>query len=154
MMSTPLLNGVQSAGVGGVFSRAGWVCPTLSELASLFEEQRQQALERFRVLRPHLERGRPAWRGKPTWFARTGTSDKPRHPRVQETVEGVALQRRAWSISSLYRRVLQHAEERGVQPPTYSVMDEIVRAFPADVVTIAQQGSQAYSDTHELVRRL
>jgi len=31
----------------------------MDELASLSEEQRQQALERFRLLQPHLEQGRP-----------------------------------------------------------------------------------------------
>ena len=155
-----------------------WVPPTMDELASLSEEQRQQALERFRLLQPHLEQGKPLvqvareagipfrtaqrWVGRYEKFGLAALARKVRADRSQrrslspellEIVEGLALQRPALSIANLYRRVYQLSEARGEKPPSYTVIYEIVRALPPDPVTFAQQGSKVYGETYELIHR-
>ena len=45
------------------------------------------------------------------------------------------------------------AQQRGETAPSYSVVYDIVHRLPADLVTLAHEGSKAYSDAFELVHR-
>jgi len=106
------------------------------ELAALSEAERQLALERFRLLRPHLEEGVPlttvsqeaglsyrtavrwvslyrcfglaalACKGRADWGKRRGLS-----PAMQQVVEGLALQKPPLPIAALYRQVVQIARQ-------------------------------------------
>jgi putative transposase len=49
--------------------------------------------------------------------------------------------------------VRQLAQDTGEPIPKYSVVYDIVRNLPADLLTLAHQGSKAYSDAFELVHR-
>lgn len=151
---------------------------TISALTALPDEQRQLALERFRLLQPHLEQGASLtalaqesgipYRTAIRWvslyrrfgltaLARKGRTDRGGRrvlsPTLQKVVEGLALQKPPLPIASLYRKVCQVAIEQKQKPPSYSVVYDVIRKLPEDLVTLAQDGAKAYADSYELVHR-
>lgn len=151
----------------------------MDQLASLSEADRQLALQRFHLLRPHLEQGRPlsqvareggvaAYRTAQRWVARyrrSGLAALVRRPRadrgkrrklsgrLQLLVEGLALQKPPLPIAALYRQVARVAREQGEPEPSYSVIYDLVRGLPDDLVTLAHEGGKAYGDAFELMHR-
>jgi putative transposase len=69
---------------------------------------------------------------------------------IEEAIEGLALQKPPLPIAALYRQVQRLALDLGEKAPGYWVVYRIVRRLPADLVTLAHQGTKAYSDTFEL----
>jgi hypothetical protein len=53
----------------------------------------------------------------------------------------------------VYRKVRAIAQRRGEAVPSYSAVYDIVQKLPADLITLAHEGSKAYSDASELVHR-
>ena len=115
----------------------------MAELASFSETSRQRALERFELLRAHIEDGRPlaaiaretrlSYRMLQYWLERYRTSGlaalarKPRTDRgcrrklsaaLQEAIEGLALQKPPLPISVLCNRAQLLAESLGEEPPS------------------------------------
>lgn len=154
------------------------VATPLTALTALSDAERQLALERFRLLQPHLEQGvslrgltqqagipyRTALRWVSLYrrfglaaLARKGRADKGARrslsPQMQKAVEGLALQKPPLPVATLYRKVYQIARDSGEKPPSYSVIYDIVSKLPADLVTLAHDGAKVYSDTFELVHR-
>ncbi len=150
----------------------------MDELAKLSEEDRQSALERFRLLQPHLERKRPlrqiateagiAFRTAQRWVAQYqqfGLAALARKKRIdsgarraasqklKEAIEGLALQKPPLPIAALSRQIRSLAEDLGEPVPSYSVIYDIVRRLPVDLLTLAHKGSKAYSEAFELVHR-
>ena len=150
----------------------------MPELTSLSESERDQALERFRTLQPHLEQGRPLrqvaseagipYRTAQRWLAsyrRFGLSALARKaredrgsrrrlsPKMREVVESLALQKPPVPITALYRQVREIALGHGERAPSYRVVYDVVRRLPADLMTLAHEGTKAYSDAFELVHR-
>jgi putative transposase len=150
----------------------------MDELAALPESLRKLALDRFRLLQPHLEQGRPLrsvavearipFRTAQRWvmrYQRFGLAALARKRRtdtgeyrvvskkLKEVIEGLALQKPPLPIAALYRQVLQIAKNLGEKAPSYGTVFNVVRSLPADLVTLAHEGSKAYSDAFELVHR-
>ena len=150
----------------------------MSELASLSEEARQRAFERFQIIQPHLEQEKSlravaheaniSYRTAQRWVAqyrRFGLVALARKPRndvghrrgmsvsMQHLIEGLALQKPPLSIAAVYRLVLQFAQDQDEKPLSYSRVYDIVRQLPKSLVTLAHQGSKAYGDIFELVHR-
>lgn len=150
----------------------------MDELAGLPEEARRLAMERFRLLQPHLEQNEPLTSvakaaGIPyrtahrlvSEYRRQGLVALVRKQRLdrgqrrvvsdslKEAIEGLALKKPPLPIASLYRQILRLSQERGELPPSYGTVFNIVRNLPADLVTLAHEGTKAYSDTFELVHR-
>lgn len=150
----------------------------MSELATLPEADRQRALERFRLLQPHLEEGRVLtlvareagipYRTAQRWvslYHRFGLTALARKERadsgsrrslslpMQKVVEGLALQKPSLPIATLYRQVYRIAQQRSEKPPSYAVIYDIVRQLPDDLVTLAHEGAKAYADAFELIHR-
>ena len=150
----------------------------MEQLAGLPESARKLALERFQMLRPHLEEKRSLrlvaaeadipFRTAQRWVAqyqRFGlaalTRRKPMvngerravSEAIRKAVEGLALQTPPLPIAALYRQAQQLAEKLGEHPPSYWLVYRIVRELPADLVTLAHKGTKIYSDTFELVHR-
>jgi putative transposase len=150
----------------------------MNRLAGLTEETRKLALDRFHLLQPHLEENQPlrlvaAAAGMPfrtaqRWVAlyhqfglaalvRRKRADRGEHrsvsAKIREAVEGLALQKPPLPIAALYRQVRQLAKDLGEEPPSYWVVYRIVRGLPADLVTLAHEGTKAYSETFDLVYR-
>ena len=150
----------------------------MDELARLSEDARRLAMERFRLLQPHLELNEPLTlvaraAGIPyrtahrlvTAYRRFGLAALARKNRrdrgrrravsvkLKEAIEGLALQKPPLPIAALYRQVSRASKELGEKVPSYGTVFNIVRGLPADLVTLAHDGTKAYSDTFELVHR-
>ena len=152
--------------------------PAADSLAALPEADRQTALERYRLLRPHLEDGRflksvaaeagIAYRTAVRWVAqyrhsglaaliRGGRADKGARralsPTIREAVEGMALSKPALPVATIHRKISEAAVELGGKAFGYHVVYDIIRQLPADLMMLAQEGTKAYSDTFDLVHR-
>lgn len=150
----------------------------MDQLAGLPEEARTLALDRFRLLKPHLEDGHPLkavaaaagipFRTAQRWvslyrqfglaaLARRKRTDDGQHreisARLKEAIEGVALQKPPLPVATICRQVRRLAQDLGEDPPSYWVVYRIVAALPADLVTLAHEGTKAYSNAFELVHR-
>ncbi len=146
-------------------------------LAALPETARSTALARWRVLQPVIEDGVPLTRaaaaaGVPLrtasrWLtdfrehglaglARTPRSDRGQ-PRTLATVvslvEGLALHRPAPSIAQVHRDAVRLTSERGWPSPSYSAVRAIIGALDRGLMVLAHEGTAAYRDRFELVRR-
>ncbi len=150
----------------------------MDELAGLSEEARALALDRFRLLQPHLEQNRPLrsvaletgipFRTAQRWVAqyqRFGLAALARKKRddsgerravsarIKEAIEGLALQKPPLTVAMICRQARRFAQEIGEPSPKYAVVYDIVRNLPADLLTLAHQGGKAYGDAFELVHR-
>ena len=147
----------------------------MDELAGLPEEARRLAMERFRLLQPHLEQNeslisvakaagipyRTAHRLVSAYrrpaLVRKKRTDRGQRRAVSDSlkkaIEGLALQKPPLPIAALYRQVFNLCQERAEQPPSYGTVFSIVQKLPADLVTLAHEGTKAYSNTFELVHR-
>jgi putative transposase len=150
----------------------------MDELAGLSEGSRKLALDRFRLLQPHLEQSRPLrqlaaeaeiplrtaqrWVAQYKRFGLAALARKKRDDRgvrravtekVKEAIEGLALQRPPLPVTALCRQVQRLAQGLGELPPSYSVVYDVVHKLPADLLVLAHEGSKAYSNKFELVHR-
>ena len=150
----------------------------MDELAGFSEQARKLAMERFRLLQPHLEDNEPltsvaraagmSYRTAHrlvSEYRRCGLAALVRKKRadrgerravsvkLKEAIEGLALQKPPLPIAALYRQVLKHSSKLGEKAPSYGTVFNIVRSLPSDLVTLAHEGTKAYSNTFELVHR-
>lgn len=150
----------------------------MDELAGLSEEARKLAMERFRLIKPHLEGNEPLTSvalaaGIPyrtahrlaSAYRRFGLAALVRRKRadrgerravslkLKEAIEGLALQKPPLPIAALYRQISRFSKELGEKAPSYGTVFNIVRSLPANLVTLAHDGTKAYSNTFELVHR-
>ena len=65
---------------------------------------------------------------------------------IKEAMEGLCLQKPPLPIATLYRQIVKLARDRGEQAPSYGTVFNIVRSLPADLVTLAHEGTKAYSN--------
>ncbi len=146
-------------------------------LVELTEQQRLQAMQRWAVLRPHIEDGVPlsrvaadagvALRSTERWLARyregglvglarSGRSDRGER-RLPEPlvgfIEGLVLQKPAPSLATVHRMVCSVAAAQGWPEPSYASVRSIAGALDPAAVTLAQQGDKAYRQGHDLVYR-
>jgi len=150
---------------------------TAASFGSQNEQQREQAMARFAVLRPHLENGVPlthaaAAAGIPVrtagrWLARycqsgiagllrptRGDAGTHRSPAdLVALIEGMALKRPRSSAAAIHRRIGTAAAAQGWRVPSYSTVYAIIAALDSGMVTLAQEGPAAFRDRFELVHR-
>jgi putative transposase len=146
-------------------------------LAACTKEERQQAMARFAVLRPHLNEGvllseaaRDAGvplRSVQRWLARyraaglvglvrTKRSDMGNRKLPADLValiEGMALRKPRPSIAAMHRHMTALATQRNWTPPSYSSVYGIVRRLSPAMVTLAQEGPAAFRNRYELIYR-
>jgi putative transposase len=148
-----------------------------ASLACLSEQQREEAMARFAVLQPHLERDVPlaqaarhagvALRTAERWLSRyradglaglarpvRGDAGKRKLPGgLLPLVEGLALRRPRPSIMAIHRETSKIARERDITAPSYATVHAIVRALDPALVTLAREGPAAFRDRYELIHR-
>lgn len=73
--------------------------------------------------------------------------------KLKEAIEGLSLQKPPLPIAALYRQVLRFSKDVGEKAPSYGTVFNIIRSLPAGLVTLAHEGTKAYSNTFELVHR-
>jgi len=150
----------------------------MDQLAGFTEEARKLALDRFHLLQPHLEDDRPLkavataagipFRTAQRWvslyrqfglaaLARKKRADTGQHremsAKLKEAIEGIALQKPPIPVAAICRQARRLAQDLGEEPPSYWLVYRIVAALPADLVTLAHEGTKAYSNAFELVHR-
>jgi putative transposase len=126
------------------------------------------ALEQHRPLRSiAIEAGIPYRTAQPwvTRYQRFGLAALVRKKRtdagvrravpikIQAVIEGLALQKPPPPIAALHRQVQRFAQNLGEEAPSYKVVYRIVRGLPADLLTLALEGTKAYSEAFDLVHR-
>ena len=130
----------------------------MDQLAALTEEARDLALNRFRLLQPHLDDDRPLkavaaavgipFRTAQRWvslyrqfglaaLARKKRTDNGPAPRdvgqaQGEAIEGLALQKPPIPVAAICRQARRLAQDLGEEPPSYWLVYRIVAALPAD----------------------
>ena len=150
---------------------------TQSPLSDLSEAERALAFERFDLLRPTLEEAVPLARvardrGVPLrtarrWaaqyrreglagLARKGRSDRgKRHLSdiLRRGIEGLALNKPPLSAASIHRQAVTLAQRLGEPPPTYRIVHAVIRDLEPGLVTLAHEGTKAYTEAFDLVHR-
>jgi putative transposase len=146
-------------------------------LSNLPEEARSRALTRFQIIRPFLEDGAPlaqlvreqgiVLRTARRWVDRyrreglTGLSRKERGdkdkrkltPALQQLIEGLALRKPRLSSATIHREVAEAAKKLGQEPPSYKVVHAVIGKLEPALLTLAHEGSKAYSESFDLVHR-
>jgi putative transposase len=146
-------------------------------LASLSDRQREQAMTRFAVLQPHLDRNVPlaraardggvALRTARRWLSRyraEGLAGLVRPARgdagqrklsadFTSLIEGLALRKPRPSVAALHREVTKIAMEREIAAPSYATVHAIVRAIDPALATLAHEGAAAFRNRYELIHR-
>lgn len=145
--------------------------------ATLKEGQRQLAMQRFGVLRPHLEEDTPLARaaqdaGIPLrtaqrWLARyrdcglaglartiRGDAGVRRAPiELVSFIEGMALKKPRSSAAAVHRRIGKIAAAQGWPVPSYSTIYAILAAIDPATMTLAHEGAAAFRDRFEMIHR-
>ncbi len=146
-------------------------------LAAFTEEERQEAMVRFAVLRPYLNESVPLsevardagvpLRSVQRWLARyraaglaglvrakrSDTGNRKLPAKLVELIERMALRKPRPSVAAIYRKITALAAKRNWTPPSYSSVYGIVRRLNPAMVTLAQDGSAAFRDRYELIYR-
>lgn len=146
-------------------------------MSQLSEVERERAMARFAVLRPHLEDGVAlahaartagvALRTAERWLSRyraAGLGGLARAPRTDGgrsklaeelilLIEGMFLSKPRPSVTAIHRRVTATAMARKLPTPAYSSIHAIVSALDPGMVTLAHEGQAAYRDQFELIYR-
>jgi putative transposase len=141
------------------------------------EVERETALARFAVLRPHLEEGVPldelatgagvSVRTTQRWarayrerglagLARQARSDRGRRKLPEDLVrliEGLALRRPPPTAATVCRQASEVARRRDWAAPSYRTVYDIVRNLDPGLTTLAHEGEKAYANTFDLVYR-
>ena len=141
------------------------------------EDNRQEALQRFHLLRPHLEDGVPLTliarqrgltaRTLQRWlrrYWREGLAGLTRHtradaghrrlpPDLQHLIEGLALRKPPPSVATVHRRAAAVAQEHGWRVPSYDCVHDVVRALDPALITLAHEGPKVYGEQFDLVVR-
>src|SRR5271170_468764 len=140
--------------------------------------ERKLALERFRLLEPHLQNGRElrsvsegsgvTFRTLQRWVAnykrqglaglvrkeRTDVGERrTTSSRMREAIEGLALEKPPLPLTSVHRQAKQFAQLIGDPAPTYWVVRDIALNLPNDLRTLAQQGTRRFGELYEMVHR-
>ncbi|MBF6302769.1 transposase [Nocardia amamiensis] len=143
----------------------------------LSDAQREQAMQRFAVLRPHLEDGvalttAASAAGVPVrtasrWLAAyqqaglAGLVRKDRKTKGQRRfpeemvllIEGLALRQPAPTAAVIHRQVSEVAAERGWPVPSYSTVYAVVAGIDPALRTLALEGDKRYRQVFDLVYR-
>jgi putative transposase len=152
--------------------------PEVRELAELDEQSRTDALERFALLQPHLERGavlsalardaqvplRTAQRWVQLYRAhglvgltRQRRADRGTRRTLSEDaiklVQGLALQRPPLSVAAIHRELCSWARASGQPEPSHDTISRVIAAIPPALVTLGHEGEKAYRDAFDLVLR-
>lgn len=147
-------------------------------LSQMPEVERNEALARYRLLRPILEAGVPVSRVAKEvgvsertvrrWVAdyqrdglaglvRSSRTDRGSHRVIsveaQQLIEGLALQKPPPTVRAIHRRLVGLAEEKGWTVPGYTVVKEVVRGLSPAMVMLAHEGTKQYQETYDLIHR-
>ena len=146
-------------------------------LAELSEAEREQALARFALLRPHLEDGLSAhqtatdanvstrtvqrWARSYRTLGLSGLVRKPRSDQGHRNLPyallrltaGLAVRRAPLSATAVCRKPTEVDEQQGWPIPSYRTVYDIVRHLHPALTTLDHEGAKAYANTFDLIYR-
>jgi putative transposase len=145
---------------------------------ALTETQRTQAIKRFQLIRPFLTtrvhlteialnhqlsvRTLRRWIQQYRLEGLAGLSKATRKdhgqrrsvtPELQHIIEGLALQKPRRTIANIKRETSRISKERNWTSPSYSTIKRIVQKLDPQLITLAHEGSKAYSEEFDLIYR-
>ena len=91
-----------------------------------------------------------------TGLARKERDDKDKRkltPALQQLIEGLALRKPRPSSATIHREVAEAAKKLGQEPPSYKVVHAVIGKLEPALLTLAHEGSKAYSESFDLVHR-
>ena len=89
-------------------------------------------------------------------LARKSRSDKDTRrisPQLQHVIEGLALKHPSLSAASIHREAVALAKKLGERPPSYSSIYALIRTLEPGLLTLAHEGTKAYSQSFDLLHR-
>lgn len=149
--------------------------PPLSRV--LTQQDREQALQRFRLLQAGIDEDVPvariarhvgvAVRTAQRWaqqYRAYGLAGLVRKKRADAgrrrlpadlhvLIEGLALRAPPPSVAAIHRQVTDLARQRGDPVPSYARVYDIVRALDPALISLAHDGAKAYGEKFDLVIR-
>jgi putative transposase len=142
------------------------------------KNEREEALERFHVIRPFLEDSVPLAqiarertipiRTLSRWVKKyrdTGIQGLTRRTRadkgeprgipakMKSLIEGLALEKPRRSVASIHRRLTRVAQEQGWPIPSYSQVAAIIDALDPGLMILAHEGSKVCREQFDLLYR-
>ncbi len=150
----------------------------MGNVMELSEEEREEALKKYEKIRGYFERGvsqselareqKVPIRTLCSWvkryreggligLARQKRRDQGKTRGVCEElrglIEGLYLGKPQPQMTSIHRKVSEVAKERGWREPSYSQVYEIVKQLKPGLVTMGQEGGEAYREKYDLLYR-
>lgn len=147
-------------------------------LSTLSEAARQQAMARFQIIQPFVERGVPlpevarhhgvALRTARRWveryragglvaLSRTRRAGRgiPRRvpPDMAQRIAALAVQTPPLSVAAIHRQVVAFTASQSTPAPCYRTVYNIIRRIAPALRTLAHHGSKAYHETFDLLYR-
>lgn len=145
-------------------------------IIDLTEAERSEALESYRIIKPFIEDNIPLvkvaeessksyrtllrWVDKYRKYGLSGLAtkrlaDSGRHRKVKDElklfIEGLVLTKPKPSIAAIYRNVVSLSKQKGWHTPGYKTVYNIVKNIDPALITLAQEGSKAYSNKYDLL---
>ena len=151
--------------------------PQAVSFACLSDRQRKEAMTRFAVLQPHLERDVAlaeaarhagiAARTAQRWLSRyraKGLAGLVRPVRrdagnrklsadFTRVIEGMALRKPRPSATAIHRQAVKIASEQNIAAPSYATVHAIIHSLDPALTTLAQEGPTAFRNRYELIHR-
>ncbi len=72
---------------------------------------------------------------------------------LEELIEALVLRRTPITLASIHRKITEIAEKKKLKAPSYYVVRDVVKNIDPALIKLAQEGTKAYDQTHELVFR-
>lgn len=151
--------------------------PLTDSLTVFSDADRAAAMERFRVLQPHLEIGVPltavadasghSVRTLRRWAAkyreaglvglvRRGRADAGRRKLradLAQQIEALAVQKPRLSAASIHRRIEKAAKAVGHPAPSYATVRRVMETLDPAMLCLVHEGPTVYRDRYELIHR-
>ncbi len=145
-------------------------------LIEFSEEERMQASERYKIIKPYLEDGikindieKSSKTNKRTLYRWVqnykkdgfiGLIDKKRsdsgkkqriHEKLKSFIEGLSLRRPPLSIASIHRKTISIAQKNNWSEPSYTYVYNIIKKIKKPLKILAQEGTKAYKNEYDLL---
>jgi putative transposase len=151
--------------------------PLPDNLVELTDAQRDEAMEKFTILRPHLQDGiaqvevarasNVPLRTIQRWVAqyksdglmglarqaRADAGSRRFPPELIRAIESLALGKPRLSAAAIHRRAQTLSKAQGWPAPSYAAVHEIIQKMEPALLTMAHEGTAAYRDRFELIIR-
>ncbi len=149
----------------------------LPSLTSYSEEQRQIAMEKYRLIEPYINREKNLkaiaeesgvskrtlhyWVSKYQQFGLIGLIRKSRtdsgifkvENEVQEEIKNLILSHKRNSVTSIHRKICETCKKNNWKQPSYYQVYAISKSLSQGLKKLAYEGKKEYQNTYDLIHR-